>query len=79
MHNRLAITEALPVDVRLYYERPYRVISAERFVTAIRKQIRDEQVRRLPPNVGSVDQFVDSTDVVMQPDLRSRLRALYGK
>ncbi len=62
-HNRLGLTEPLPVQTRPYFDRPYQVIEAGRFTEALRDAITDEQVRRLPA-VGAVDQFVDSTDAL---------------
>jgi hypothetical protein len=46
-----------------YYDRPYRVIEAERFARALRERISDERVRALPL-IGAVDQFIDSTDAI---------------
>jgi hypothetical protein len=64
LHNSIAVTPPLDPAVRpTYYDRPYRVIEAERFVRALREQISDERVRALPL-LGAVDQFVDSTDAI---------------
>jgi Domain of unknown function (DUF4037) len=78
MHNTSAITEPLPTQVSTFYDRPYLVIQSERFVDAIRAAITDEAVRRLPAHVGSVDQFVDSTDVLERDTRLARLRAMYA-
>jgi hypothetical protein len=61
LHNGLALTEPLDVTVRHFYDRPYRVIDAGRFVTALRDSVVDDEIRRLPL-IGAVDQFIDSTD-----------------
>ena len=62
LHNSLAVTPSLDPAVRpTFYERPYRVLDADRFVRALRAEIRDERVRSLSLT-GAVDQFVDSTD-----------------
>ena len=64
LHNSLAVTPPLDPAVRpTFYERPYRVLDASRFVRALREQIRDERVRSLTLT-GAVDQFVDSTDAI---------------
>jgi hypothetical protein len=64
LHNSLALTAPLDPAVRpTFYDRPYRVLDAGRFVAALRAQIRDERVRSLPLT-GAVDQFIDSTDAV---------------
>lgn len=74
MHNDLGITEPLPASVLQYYERPFLVIQADRFVDAIRTAIITEEVLALPEHLGSVDTFVDSTDALNNPD---RFRSMY--
>jgi hypothetical protein len=69
MQNALALAEPLDVRPRLYHNRPYRVIHAERFATALTAAIHDETVRQIIEVVGlvgAVDQFVDSTDVLTE-------------
>jgi hypothetical protein len=78
MHNRLVLTDPLPTAVSPYHGRPFLVIHGERFAAAIRAGIRDPRVLALPPNVGSVDQFVDSTDVLSRAGRRPRLKAVFG-
>jgi Domain of unknown function (DUF4037) len=64
LHNAIAVTPPLDPAVRpTYYDRPYRVMEAGRFVRALRDQISDERVRALPL-IGAVDQFVDNTDAI---------------
>jgi hypothetical protein len=63
LHNQSGLTRPLNTGTRGFYDRPYQVIHAARFTAALRKEITDPQVRRLPP-VGAIDQFVDSTDAV---------------
>jgi hypothetical protein len=62
--------------VRNFHARPFRVLDADRFAAAHRERITDPWLRHLPP-VGSIDQFVDSTDVLSYPEIAQRLRALY--
>lgn len=62
MHNALGITAPLTAEVSYFYQRPFLVIHADRFVEAIRAEIESEQVLALPEHLGSVDQWVDSTD-----------------
>lgn len=78
MHNALGITEALPTQVSNFWGRPFKVIHAERFADAIKAKIRDETVRRIPVDIGSIDQFSDSTDLVEHTELRGRLKTLYA-
>ena len=60
------------------HSRPFLVIHGDVFAAAIQDAIGDPAVRRLPPGVGSVDQFVDSVDVLSHPARRRSLRAVYG-
>jgi hypothetical protein len=64
LHNAIEATPPVDPAVRpTYYDRPYRVMEAGRFVGALREQITNERVRALPL-IGAVDQFVDSTDAI---------------
>lgn len=77
MHNRLGITKPLETNVRAYYGRPYKVISAERFADEIEAVIKAPEVKALTQKIGSVSQFAESTDVFDNVQLRGRLKALY--
>ncbi len=63
LHNKLALTRLVEPQARLYYDRPYQVIDAGRFVTALREAITDPQIQQLQA-IGAVDQFIDSTDAL---------------
>ncbi len=76
-HNALGVTEPLSAKVSQFHSRPFLVIQAWEFADVIWDAIEDEEVKRLPKYVGSVDQFSDSTDVEDYPHLRSKLRAVY--
>jgi hypothetical protein len=67
-HNALGLTDYVEPTVRLFFDRPFRVLDADRFGTALRGSITDPAVLALPPHLGSVDQFVDSTDVLSAAD-----------
>ena len=58
----------LPTQVSLYDSRPFLVVHAERFAAGIHEAIADEEVLKLPRCLGSVDQFVDSTDALNHPE-----------
>jgi hypothetical protein len=75
-HNLLKITKPLSTEVSLYHERPYLVISADEFVKAIITEIKEESLKKLPV-IGSIDQFVDSTDVLDEPLLCRKLKTVY--
>ncbi|MFE2517855.1 hypothetical protein [Streptomyces mirabilis] len=53
---------------RPYHSRPFQVLRADRFSKALTARITDPTLRDLLP-VGSVDQFLDSTDVLSRPKL----------
>jgi hypothetical protein len=79
MHNALGITDPLPTQVSPFWARPFQVIHADQFAVAIRGGIGDEQVRGLPPHVGGIDQWVDSTDVLDEPERFAELRAMHAR
>ncbi len=76
-HNTLGLTEQLDPTVRLFHGRPFRVLDAGRFATATIETVRDPLLRSLP-RIGSVDQVVDSTDVLSHGDVARRFAAIYG-
>ncbi|MFN8594015.1 MAG: DUF4037 domain-containing protein [Thermomicrobiales bacterium] len=77
MHNTLAITPTLPATASRFHSRPFLVIHAEQFAETITAQIAEPRIRALPLGVGSVDQFVDATDVLAHPSRRRALRSVY--
>ncbi len=78
MHNELGITEPLPTQASHFHGRPFLIIHADRFADALRGLIQDERVRNLPEAMGSIDQFVDSTDVLSNTAVRQRAKGIYG-
>lgn len=79
MHNALGISTRVVPTITDYFDRPFRVISADRFVEATRAAITDEVLRKLPADIGAVDQFVDCTDVSSNPAISRRLMAIFGE
>lgn len=77
-HNALGVTPPLPVEVSRFHNRPFLVIHADRFATALRDTIRDPAIHRLPFPIGAIDQWADSTDVLDPPAAFRRLRAMYA-
>jgi hypothetical protein len=67
----------MPEQVSNFHGREYLVIQAEMFAEAIQASITDEEVKRLPPYIGSVNQFVESTDLLESVPLSKQLRAVY--
>jgi hypothetical protein len=60
LHNDLAISAPVDPRPRPFHDRPFQVLDAARFATALRDRITDPAIRRLPAT-GAADQFVDST------------------
>jgi Domain of unknown function (DUF4037) len=76
LHNRVAPTAHVDTSARFFYDRPFRVLGASRFVEACLDALHDSGLRQLPL-VGSVDQFADSTDVLAYVARAARLRTIY--
>ena len=62
-HNQLNLAPPVNLKTRLFYTRPFRVLGGDRFAEACLAAIQDKWLRK-QPLVGSIDQFVDSTDVL---------------
>jgi len=77
MHNSLNITEPLPRKVSRFYSRLYLVIHADRFARKIRRKIRSRAIKNIKVDIGSVNQFSDSTDVLCDTRLLKKLKTLY--
>ena len=75
-HNASRLTPAVEAEVGAYHDRPARVIMADRFSDALRRTVTDTFLRGLPL-IGSVDQIVDNTDVLVDPARYRRLVSLY--
>jgi hypothetical protein len=86
-----ALRLAGPVDPapRRFYERDIRVVGAERFTTALVREITDPVLRGLidrlglrhgviPRLPGTIDQAVDSTDALATPERFRRAASLLG-
>jgi hypothetical protein len=67
-HNALRLTPPLEPTVRPFHDRPFLVLGAARFATALQATVGDPALRALP-SIGAVDQRVDSTDVLERPGL----------
>jgi hypothetical protein len=77
-HNAAAPTAEVDPRTRPFHGRPYRVLGADRFVEACVAAVDDPWLRGLPL-VGSVDQFVDSADVLSTSDRPQHLRGFYDR
>jgi hypothetical protein len=74
-HNDLAITPPVDSSPRLFHERPFTVMDAERFANALTETIDDPFVRAMPTHLGGIDQYMDSTDALVSDELRQAIRA----
>ena len=64
MHNALEITESLQAKATRFHNRPFMIIQADKYVEVILKEIKDDEIRKLPEHLGGIDQYVDSTDIL---------------
>ena len=79
MHNALNITRPLPEDVSNFHNRPIMVIHGEIFSKAIKEQICDPEVLQISSmtDIGAVEQFSTSTDILTDTHICRKLRKLY--
>lgn len=61
--NRTGLAEPLSPEPRPFHSRPYPVLDAQRFTEALLAGIEDPELAGRPP-VGTVDQYVDSTNAL---------------
>jgi hypothetical protein len=78
IYNNLSLTDPLPTQVSSFHGRPFLVIHGDVFADAIRAVMVDPEVRALADNLGAIDQFVDSTDVLSNPEQFSQIKSIYG-
>lgn len=77
-HNTLGLTPAIEPEISSFFNRPYQVPHAARFVEALHVTIQSPQVQALPRDVGGVAQFVDSTDILSDPRLCRKLEKIFA-
>jgi len=78
-HNQLGVTPPMDTKMSQFYNRPFSVPHAGRFVESLLANITDPQILALPPHVGSIDQVVDNTDVLEDIPTCQSLKMLYQK
>jgi hypothetical protein len=76
-HNELAVTAPLDPEPRAFHGRPFQVLDADRFVTALREAIEDPDVRRIKHDPGAIDAVSQNVDVLTRPHLWRRISSLY--
>jgi hypothetical protein len=78
-HNDLAVTEEVDATARQFWGRPIRILSADRFVEALRKAISDPDLQAVDHDSGAVDALSDNTQLVSNPALWRQLVGLYDR
>lgn len=71
MQVERGVPGAVPPRIAGYFTRPFQVINADEIAGALRGAIADETLRALP--AGAVDQFADTTPVLVRPKLSRAL------
>jgi hypothetical protein len=77
MHNALNITRPIVEDVSNYNGRPYIVFESPHLIHDIVTSFTDEEVKAIKHGLGSVNQFVDSTNQLSNNSLLEILKAVY--
>ncbi|MCK4419593.1 DUF4037 domain-containing protein [Candidatus Aerophobetes bacterium] len=78
MHNHLGITKPLITRVSHFYTRPYLVIHGDVFAREIKRKIKNNAIKNIKVDIGSVNQFSDSTDVLEDTQLLKKFKILYN-
>ena len=66
----------METQVSKFYNRPYLVIHGDVFAKEIMKKIDDPLIRNLP-TIGSIDQLIDSSDFLENPQSPAKLEHFY--
>ena len=74
LQRSLGLSHEEPVEP--FWARPYRTVR-EAVAGSLLEQVTDPLVRALPAGVGSIEQWVDSVDVLSRPDRRRALQRCY--
>jgi uncharacterized protein DUF4037 len=77
LHNALQITRPIPEEVSQYGGRPYMVFEPPQLLEDIVSNFRDEEVKAIKHLLGSVNQFVDSTNEVSRNPLAQMFKPIY--
>ncbi len=78
-HNALQVTTVVEAKVSPFHSRPYLVIHGDRISDLLHEKIISPEVKSFERNIGSIDQFVDNTDVLSYPKTWSKVCALHNK
>ncbi len=78
LHNALQITRPITEEVTNYFGRPYLVFEAPHLIEDIIDSFTDEEVKAIKHGLGSVNQFVDSTNQISNNSLAAMLKTVYS-
>lgn len=76
LHNKKKLTSKIDVKMKSYYDRPYKVIDADRIVESLSKKIKSRSVKSFPL-IGSINQFISSTDILENMNRCQKFKDLY--
>lgn len=76
-NEKRILDQPLHTSVSNYHTRPYKVINAGIFAAKLKEKIASFDVQNLPPNIGCINQFIDSTDVLVHPEKCAKLKSVY--
>jgi hypothetical protein len=77
-HEELAVTEPVEPSVRQFWNRPFRVLFADRFVDALLDAVSDRRLAAAA-SAGAIDAVCDNVHVLTRPLLWRRLVNLYDR
>ena len=77
LHNALKITQPIVEDVGNYYGRPYLIFESSNLIRDIINSFTDDEVKAIKHGLGSLNQFVDSTDQVSNIPLARMFKGIY--
>ncbi|MBX4188398.1 MAG: hypothetical protein KW793_04695, partial [Candidatus Doudnabacteria bacterium] len=62
-HNRLGITDKIPIQITNFHGRGYKVMDCKPFIQETEKQIKDPKLRNMRYVLGRIDQFIDHSRI----------------
>ncbi|WP_033340468.1 DUF4037 domain-containing protein [Catenuloplanes japonicus] len=79
LHRQRAMGLPTPADgIGPFFGRPYRAVRPE-VPAALTDGLTDPLLRRLPPEIGAIDQWLDNPWLLSQSRMRAPLAAAYGQ
>jgi hypothetical protein len=77
-HNAMNLSGWVDPEARSFFSRPFQVMFGGRFARALMTSVADSTIRELPPFLGGIDQYIDSTDAMNSHSLHHAIRAWIG-